>query len=530
MGQGGEVSVAARIGTLPGKARNLPGLFPVAPALLCPLSMSPWKSALASLPRTALFSLGLLAGAAALAACSSTTVTPTGTGGSGGAGGSGGGGDGGMGGQKPVTCTWAAKTSNAVCAAGACPIALDQELRCDDDEFAAPGVRVAPAPDATWLATSSSNDRQVYRIAGGKAEKQDGVPKEYLRTMIALALGPDGAVHLASDTTSQPDYKGGVVYSSYAAGAWTSSVAFDNPEKYTSVLDLEMTKDNTPLLWVLTDAPNTYSLLTPKPAGGWAVAAAPVPEAGAWNRFTRGSDGSIVSLAFKQTAGGGEQLHALVGAADRSIGAPSSDFSAPDYVLAAAPAPGAPNELLFTLAMLYGDGIHVFGESASAPEKEVTIPGIKAPVATCHPPDPMSCTGATCHETAVGLERGSFALAWTDEGVAYLAYVITSFDQDITYSLQGDPGIEDCWGNVASDKSTATLHLVRVAFDGSAPKEVLTMPVDRPGGSDAFSDLNSSVRVLDARAFGHDLAIGLRTGWVGQPHAVRLLRLDTSAL
>ena len=35
---------------------------------------------------------------------------------------------------------------------------------------------------------------------------------------------------------------------------------------------------------------------------------------------------------------------------------------------------------------------------------------------------------------------------------------------------------------------------------------------------------------LDARAFGHDLALGLRTGWVGQPHAVRVLRLDTSAL
>ncbi|MEO7330329.1 MAG: hypothetical protein ABI193_17265 [Minicystis sp.] len=488
--------------------------------------MSPLKIAPSLSPRIALLSLGLLAAAAS--ACSSTTVAPSGTGGSGGSGGSGGGG---TGGQKPVACTWTAKTSNAVCAAGACPITIDQELRCDDDEFAAPGVRVAPAPDATWLATSSGHARQVYRIAGGKSEKQDSVPESFQRTSIALTLGNDGAVHLASDTTTQPDYKGGVVYASYVGGAWTTSVAFDNPEKYTSVLDLEMAKDNTPLLWVLTDAPDTYSLLTPDPAGGWKVAPAAVPEAGAWNRFTRASDGSIVSLAFKQNASNGEQLHALVGATDRAIGAPSNDFSAPDYVIAAPPAPGSPSELLFALAMAYdNDGIHVFGESKSAPEREVILPGIKAPVSTCQNPDPMNCTGATCHETAVGMERGSFSLAWTDEGIAYLAYVITTYDQELTYSLQGDPGIEDCWANVASDKSTATLHLVRVAFDGSMPKEVLAMPVDRPGGGDAFSDLNSSVRVLDARAFGHDLAIGLRTGWITDPHAVRVLRLDTSML
>ncbi len=479
-------------------------------------------------PRSALLSLGLLAGAAVLSACGSTTVGPGGTGGSGGTGG--GGGAGGTGGQKPVTCTWAAKTSNAVCSAGACPISIDQELRCDDDEFAAPGVRVAPAPDATWLATSSGHARQVYRIAGGKAEKQDGVPESFQRTSIALTLSADGAVHLASDTTTQPDYQGGVVYASYVGGMWTTSVAFDNPEKYTSVLDLEMAKDDTPLLWVLTDAPDTYSLLTPDPAGGWKVAAAPVPAVGAWNRFTRASDGSIVSLAFKQTPTNAMQLHALVGAKDRVIGPPFSDFSAPDYVLAAAPAPASPSELLFALAMADEDGIHVFGESASAPEQEVFLPGIKEPVATCKNPEPTSCTGATCHETSVGMERGSFSLAWTDDGVAYLAYVITTYDQDITYSLQGDPGIEDCWPNVASDKSTGTLHLVRVTFDGSPPKEVLTMPVERPGGGDAFSDINSSVRVLDARAFGHDLAIGLRTGWVGTPHAVRVLRLDTTGL
>lgn len=477
--------------------------------------------------RFSFLSLGVLASASILAACSSSVVDPTGTGG----GGHGGhGGHGGTGGTVEVQCTWATKTNNATCKAGACPITLDEELHCGDLEFGAPGLRVAPAPDATWLVTSSSNDRQVYRLAGGSAERHDELPAELARTTIALALANDGTVHLASDNTQTPDYEGGVVHASNVGGTFKTSKVFDNPNKFSPVVDMEMSSDGQPLVWVVTDAPSAYSLFTPTQPEGWSMAAAPVPEAGAWNRFTRGSDGSLVSLAFKSLANGGSQLHALVNGADRSIGKPSLDFSTPDMVVAAAPGPKSPSDRIFTVALAYEDGIHVFGEAASGPAVEKVIPNVSAPVPTCTPPDPSMCTGATCHETSVGMEDRAFALAWTDEGVAYLAYVITTHDQQIGYSLQGDPGVEDCWGNVESDSSKGTLHLVRVRFDDSAPEEVLTMPIERPAGVDAFSDFNSSVRFLDARAFGSELAIGLRTGWVTEPHAVRVLRIDTSKL
>jgi hypothetical protein len=128
------------------------------------------------------------------------------------------------------------------------------------------------------------------------------------------------------------------------------------------------------------------------------------------------------------------------------------------------------------------------------------------------------------------MEDSAFALAWTDDGIAWVAYVITVFDQTIAYSVQGDPGAGFCIGNVDKDASQAALHLVRAPLDGSMPEEVMIMPIDRPGGADAFQEYNGLFRFIDARGFGKDLAIGARTGWIGGPNAVRVLRLDTAKL
>src|SRR5262249_32060729 len=94
----------------------------------------------------------------------------------------------------PAHCTWTKKTSNAACPSGPCPIVLDEELTCDDANLAWRGLRVAPAPDATWLATPSSGDRLVYRITATGEERQDGVPQDFAGREISLAMGPDGAV------------------------------------------------------------------------------------------------------------------------------------------------------------------------------------------------------------------------------------------------------------------------------------------------------------------------------------------------
>ena len=467
----------------------------------------------------------LLLGAATLSACSLVTSPQSG----GSTTGPGGGGAGGEGEALPVTCSWAKKTSDATCPAGECPIVLDEELSCDDNEFAAPGVRVAPAPDATWVATSSQNDRMVFRLADGKEERQEEVPKDFTRKVILLSLTTDGAVHLAADA-SEPDgqtsvvtYPGGLTHATFANGAWSSSVVVDPDDRGVPVIDMEIGSENRPHIWFVSDGPDGLTMATPDGQGGWAVS----PETRG-DRFTLAGDGSVIGVGLEPFASVAYKLHAVIGGVDKSFGSPLSDWS--NFALATPPMPAAPSDLLFAVAIETLEGIRIMKASSALPETETLIAGTTAPVESCVTPlDVPSCKD-TCHNTGSGVEYGAFSIAWTDDGTAWLAYVVTTVDQVIEYSVQGGPGEEHCVANVINDSSEGTLHLLRAPLDGSSPEEVLTMPIGRPGARDAFSGFYTSGRFLDMRGFAKDLAIGVRTGWVGGPHAVRVLRIDTTKL
>src|SRR5690242_10657898 len=68
-------------------------------------------------------------------------------------------------------CTARTMEHAGACTSEPCAIVADVEIFCGYDEFADPGIRVAPAPGATWLATSSSHGAIVHRIAGGQAQR-----------------------------------------------------------------------------------------------------------------------------------------------------------------------------------------------------------------------------------------------------------------------------------------------------------------------------------------------------------------------
>jgi hypothetical protein len=221
------------------------------------------------------------------------------------------------------------------------------------------------------------------------------------------------------------------------------------------------------------------------------------------------------------------QLLAQVGGTVRNVGSAAPGAGAPDFDVTAPPAPAVPSGPLFAVAIAEADGLHVFGESAQAPETETTVGGAIAPPApTCNAPSPPNCN-TTCHVTASGMEPRAFALARTDDGVAWLVYVVTNFDQTIgAFFQQTSDGSSFCTPFTSGDASTGTLHLVRLALDGTAPKEVLSMPIDRPGAKDMFASEWEYPRFVDARGFGKGLAIGVRTGW--NTSAVRVIRVDTS--
>lgn len=452
-------------------------------------------------------------GVGALAACSQT-ATPQGTGGGGG-----------HGGNKAVSCTWTATKSDATCAKGSCSLALDEEMRCDDTWVAMLGLRVAPAPDATWLATTSMNDRLIYRVTSAGAEREEGVPGSFRRTALALALAPDGAVHLAADTTTQTSYNGGLEHALYAKGAWTTSTVFDRSDKYTPLIDLETAPDGSPRVWLVSDAPNTVSLATEDAKGAWSLSKADLPAGGSFERFTLTSEGKVAAFAFDETQTHEWNLHVLVDGKDQPLGLVPG--SLPSVRVAPAPAPAAPSNAHWVAAFASSSSVTVLADVTGKGVVSQSVPGTTAIAHTCSAPPYPACD-APCHETGKGLEEDAWALAWTDDGVAWVVHVETKLDEDMTYAPQNDDHF--CIANVAIDRSTGVLHLVRVPLDGTPATEVMSLPIARPAGADLVRGAPESMRFVDARGFGKDLAIGVRTGWHDDTLAVRLLRVDTSKL
>jgi hypothetical protein len=379
-------------------------------------------------PRAVIF---LLFGASlAVPACSSRITKSSGPVGSGGDGGTGG---------RPVACTWSHLAPTATCLTGTCPVTLDEVLTCDDTNVGTPGVRVAPAADATWLVTASDNDRLVYRISAAGEERQEAIPKDFARTTMSLAVAPDGTAYIGANATtivpntSPAQFTGGATLGTYANGAWTTSLIDHDPTRNSPVTGVDIGANGQPLLWFKGTGPTGYFVASPSGAS-WSIADAAVPVSegdGSEQQFARASDGSIVGLAYAVTTTS-SQLRALVGGTVVALGSPIDSIALPTFAYASGPSPSGAGPL-FAVAVPHMDRIEVVAEFSNDVETSVAIPGAARPILTCLFPAADHCSGS-CHETASGVEGGMFGLGWTDDGVAWLAYVVTHFDENIAWS------------------------------------------------------------------------------------------------
>src|SRR6185312_5738624 len=109
-----------------------------------------------------------------------------------GAGGVGTGGVGDTGGSD--ACAWTAGTSNATCAAGSCPIELDEQVECSAEGLGAWGLHVAATADATWLATSATTIPVVYRLTATAQELQNALTQSLTSPGIDIAPAADGTM------------------------------------------------------------------------------------------------------------------------------------------------------------------------------------------------------------------------------------------------------------------------------------------------------------------------------------------------
>ncbi len=155
-------------------------------------------------------------------------------------------------------------------------------------------------------------------------------------------------------------------------------------------------------------------------------------------------------------------------------------------------------------------------------------------------PPPFDCTSlydggcpGPCHETAVGAEHGSFALARTADGTGWLAYVVTHYDQQLHFTLAtpcADPvGCDPeprCNRWVDADATSYVLHLARVPAGGGLASDVISVPVASP--VIASLDGLTGVRTLDVRGFGTNLAVGIETTDSSGNVSARVLRIDTT--
>ncbi|MEZ4449246.1 MAG: hypothetical protein R3B09_07180 [Nannocystaceae bacterium] len=427
----------------------------------------------------------------------------------------------------PVECVVSPMEHLEACPGEPCPIVEDVEIRCDDDEVAAPGIRVAPTADETWLVTASSHARIFIRVVDGEGGLFEALPEAFDRETILLAAGPEGAVHAAADVTQPPTYDGGLVHVA-DPGRWAPTTVYDTT-KYIPILDLEVALDGVPHLWFIGDAPDQKNLATRVDEVEWSVGPAPLPSGVEWTHYTLTSAGAPVGAGFHE-AGSGWQLWTLVDGVEAMLGAQVDDLFPHGYRLTPAPVPLAPPGPPYAVAIQHLDGIRVVWPEGD-PYTEVAIAGSESLLTLCDGTWDDGCP-APCHELGGGLEDGAMALARGSDGVVWLVYVRTQLDYEVTYS-------EECTKNqgcycktkVGADVGAATLQVVRVPVDGAPPTLALSQPIADPALFDLFSGWQDTPRGVDARAFGDHLAVAIRTmDGPGGPYAVRMLRIDTSML
>ena len=449
---------------------------------------------------------------------------------------------------RPPTCTWTAGDHASQCPTMPCPIVEDVNVTCTDAHFASPGLRVAPAPGVTWLVTSSQNASYAFSIAGGQGTPRPGLPANFAYETLALALSPDGQPVLATGTQDYVTTLGDAgqinitgenssQLESLGPDGWHGTLIEPLPNG-DPVVGLEVARDGTPNVWTGEPPPHGYERATVNDAGA-ASTEAPVPSNGVGqNLFTLARDGAPVSFdrtltgpTTAQTA----QLHALVDGVDYPLDTVPGSGS---YAVAHPPSPSQPAAgPRAAAAILEGDGIHVAGLGGQG-WTETVIPSTLPFVQTCLPTSDLGCPAMPCHETAAGVlptantrgEAISIGLAWTDDGVAWLAYVAIQIDEQIQYASQSHGA---CAETVASGGASYAVHVVRVPLDGSPAREILRLPVPPIVGATGYtanSAQERTARFFDARAFGTDLALGFRTVDASGVTAVRVLRIDTTAV
>lgn len=432
----------------------------------------------------------------------------------------------------PVACDSVVMDHAEACPGEPCAIVVDVAVRCQDGEFAAPGLRVAAAPEATWMVTASSTDAMLFKAAADGAARVDALPARFARETILLATAPAGDLHVISQVAVDVDqFINGLAYLSEANG-WTEELVYSTG-KGVPVLDLDVQADGVPHMWFIGDAPDQYNEATPDGQGGWTITDVVPPKSTDWQHFTRATDGRTIAAGFRQASNQDAwSLFTRSEGVELKIGNTVFATYPFYYVLAPSPTPEAAPGPQFAAAIQHDHSIRVAWPVGPDDSSELSIPGTGMLDRECFGDWNDGCP-EPCTESSVGLEEQALGFARTSDGAGWLVYVETHLDQTFSYTedCEREQGFCYCQPQRDEDNSFAMMHVVKVPLDGSPPVDVLAQTVDPLALDDLYFGFSDTPRAVDVRAFGDALAIGLRTrDPIDATVSVRVMRIDLTAL
>ena len=434
-----------------------------------------------------------------------------------GEGGAGGGGGGGGSGGDPITCSFEVASHDVGCPGGSCPITADVEVRCTEREFGAAGVRVAPAPTGTFLGTSSHEGTYLFEITPSGGSRFDAFPMRLDATTMVLAQGPTGEVYAVGDettidgSTSPIGYPNGLVLVRPEGSGFVKETVADRDDRYVPVHDFEIDPAGVAHVWYASDPPSGVSVAKRTVDGSFSSSA--VQTVGEGSRFTIDAAGAPVSLGFIPNGSFydlayGDPPEVLTGVSVPSVSTKYRVTQAPASVNGASVEP-------FVAVLQHDVGLHVVWPEGQASD-EIEIPGTNVPSYVCPATTDYDSQNGTCpapcHETATGIENGAFAITRTADGKVWLAWIVSHLDYMRVYEKQCFDSDTMCiCSGVAEDVKTKNeLVIARYEPGQLLVDPLFTLPIDAPAAYDLFSDLWTDVRLLDIRAFGADVAVGVR--------------------
>jgi hypothetical protein len=357
-----------------------------------------------------------------------------------------------------LTCTARLRTVNP-------PLLADADIECSDSKYL--GASVAAQSDRRAFVAVSRLDRSGADEGRLFSIDPDGATSETLPFARAWMRTDAAGVPYLFRSGNRPDQDGFYVR---AGSQWTFEAVtpFGEPP---GLVDAAVTPGGSPLVLFRTARLGTYELeLLSRPAQDWMPEAIGPSVDVAW-----GAAAAALSLASDGDArvvywhtGPAEGLYLWrPGQAPKSIVAPISRRAVPS----AARHSGA--GAAFSLHFL--DGIHVLFTDDAGVLTDVLVPGTLPALRPCQvaPIDSGTGTcGPNCIDSIDGAVADAHAVARTDDGRFWIAYVAGHFEQEFKYDRACGEGGCTCGVTLVRDDTRAKLTIARVSPGAATPVEV----------------------------------------------------------